>query len=49
MTTAEATMEGGKFDAATNTQLARGKRLFTVAGCIACHRVGARARRLVLI
>ena len=37
---AEAAMEGGKFDAATNPILARGKRVFTAAGCIACHRVG---------
>jgi putative membrane-bound dehydrogenase-like protein len=38
---AEAAMEGGKFDAASNSQLARGKRLFTAAGCAACHRVGS--------
>jgi putative heme-binding domain-containing protein len=37
---AEAAMEGGKFDATSNSQLARGKRLFTAAGCAGCHRVG---------
>lgn len=33
-------VSGGAIDLSANQNLNRGKRLFTAAGCIACHRVG---------